>query len=226
MNQILSPNQHGFRENCSTMSALLSFLNYVYKNIDEGKKAMAVFVDLSKAFDCVDHAILLKKVECYGLRGQCNKILQSYLLNRKQFVQYYNKRSQEMEVNVGVPQGSVLGPLLFLLYINDIENCISTFYCAFADDMSLISCNRNFNAIVEHLQDNLFSLFKYFNANNLAIMNQGKTFSMQFHPIGANYLSSPLIKLEHKTVEQVKDFKLLGVYVDVIKLENSHRLCM
>ena len=103
-NNILSPNQHGFRENCSTMSALLSFLNYIYKNIDEGKKATAVFVDLSKAFDCVDHDILLKKVECYGLRGQCNKILQSYLLNRKQFVQYYDKRSQEMEVNVGVPR--------------------------------------------------------------------------------------------------------------------------
>lgn len=213
-NNMLSPNQHGFRVNRSTISALLSFLNHVYKNLDEGNKVMALFVDLSKAFDCVDHDTLLKKVECYGLRGQCNKILRSYLMNRKQFVEYYGKRSQEMEVNIGVPQGSVLGPLLFLLYINDIENFISTFYCAFADDISLLSCNQDVNIMSELVQDNLISLFNYFTSNNLA-MNQEKTFSMQFHPVGANYISSPLIKFQNRTIEQVKDFKLLGIYVDM-----------
>lgn len=213
-NNILSHNQHGFRENQSTMSALLSFLNLIYKALDEGNKVIALFVDLSKAFDCVDHNILLKKMELYGLRGQCSKILKSYLSNRKQFVEYYGNRSDTLEIDIGVPQGSVLGPLLFLLYINDIENFIYIFYCAFADDISMVSYGKTVDDMTGKLNSNLLSLYDYFNITHL-VMNLGKTFCMEFHPVGGNYTCSRLIKLNRKSIEQVKNFKLLGIHIDM-----------
>lgn len=211
---ILSKNQHGFHRNRSTLSALASILNYIYKNLDQGNKVMAVFVDLSKAFDCVDHDILLKKIECYGLHGQCQKILKSYLNNRKQFVDFCNVKSRELSVDIGVPQGSVLGPLLFLLYINDIESIFSTFYSAFADDISIIVSAKNEHEAINKLNENLSAAANYF-LNNKLVLNQDKTFSLQFHPIASNYLSSALIKLNGKSIHQVQQFKLLGIYIDL-----------
>ena len=149
---------------------------------------MAVFIDLSKAFDCVDHDILLKKIECYGLRGQCKAILQSYLANRKQFVEFCNTRSSELMVDIGVPQGSILGPLLFLLYINDIGSTFTTFYNAFADDITIIVSAENEQQAIAKLNENLTAAANYFK-NNKLILNQEKTYSLQFHPIASNYMS-------------------------------------
>lgn len=213
-NKIFSPNQHGFRENHSTISALVSILDYVYKNIDKGNKVMAIFVDLSKAFDCVNHDTLLKKIECYGLRGQCNMLLSSYLSNRTQFVEYLGEQSERLMTDIGVPQGSVLGPLLFLLYINDVDEYISTFYCAFADDMTLVASDVTTEAMITKHKNNLHRISNYMTNTGL-VMNQGKTFSLQFHPIGSNYTSSPLLKLNGKSIQQVEDFKLLGIYIDL-----------
>lgn len=214
INKILSPNQHGFRNKHSTISALVSILDYIYKNVDMGNKVMAMFIDLSKAFDCVNHDILLKKIECYGLRGQCNLLLRSYLSNRSQFVDYYGVISSKLDTDIGVPQGSVLGPLLFLLYINDIEESVPNFYCAFADDISLIVSDFDMERMSSKLEQNLNSISNYFTDSRL-IMNQEKTFSLQFHPIGSNYTSSPLIKFKGKSIQQVENFKLLGIYIDM-----------
>ena len=91
--QILSPNQQGFREHKSTITALLAILNEVYRNLDQNKKVLASFIDLSKVFDCVDHQILLEAIESYGLRGKCNDLLRSYLSDRKQFMDCFSHSS-------------------------------------------------------------------------------------------------------------------------------------
>lgn len=218
---IFSPSQHGFRKDHSTSTALLSFLDYVYRNLDLGHKVVAIYVDLSKAFDCVDHDILLSKLECYGLRGQCNDLLKSYLTNRKQFVDYLGAKSTNLDISLGIPQGSILGPLLFLLYINDINQHITTFHCAFADDITIATSDKSIALAIDNLSSNLLSISQYFTNNHL-IINREKTFFMQFHPINSNYIASPLIMFENKTIQQVKEFKLLGIYIDLSLDWKSH----
>ena len=122
-NNILSDHQYGFRKNRSTELAIIELVNKITKEIDNGKYTIGIFLDLSKAFDTIDHKILISKLEYYGIRGIARLWFENYLTNRKQIVKYKQIMSSEMIVQTGVPQGSILGPLLFILYINDIQNC-------------------------------------------------------------------------------------------------------
>ena len=119
--------QYAFREGFSTELALFEFNDYVKKEIDIGNFILTLFIDLKKAFDTVDHLILLRKLEHYGIRGHCNSFFESYLSNRKQYVHCNNVESSVMDSVCGVPQGSVLGPTLFLIYVNDMINCMKYF---------------------------------------------------------------------------------------------------
>lgn len=225
-NNLISNTQHGFRGKKSTLTALCAILDRIYKCLDNNDKVIALFVDLTKAFDCVDHELLLKKVQLYGIRGNCFHLLKSYLEYRKQYVLIEGEESARLSVNVGVPQGSVLGPLLFLMYTNDISNYLTTYHCEFADDITLLSYSANESEMNDCLAQNLNILDQYFCINKLTL-NQNKTFTMQFHPYGANYTKSQLIKLNDKSVEQVTSFKLLGIHLDMSLNWNEHvnRLC-
>ena len=119
-----NPAQFGFRVNVSTNNALVSITKNIQTQLDEGKYCAGVFVDLKKAFDTVSHNILLRKLEYYGIRGIANEWFCSYLKKREQFVSIESNMSSAKEILTGVPQGSVLGPLLFHIYVNDLHKGI------------------------------------------------------------------------------------------------------
>ena len=179
VNQCIYNLQFGFRQKHSTNHALLSMTQQIRDIMESGNIAIGVFVDFQKAFDTVNHNILIKKLNHYGIRGTANKWFESYLNKRKQCVSIAGQQSEYRYINHGVPQGSVLGPLLFLVYINDLHLSIRhSTVRHFADDTNLLyatdkSKPRNRN-IVRNLNKDLKSLNHWLLANKISL-NSTKT---------------------------------------------------
>ena len=147
-NNLIFEKQFGFRTNYSTNHALLSITERIKELVDSGNYVCGIFIDLEKAFDTVNHDILCEKLKYYGLRGNVNKLIRSYLTNRKQFVSINGFDSSLRNLLCGVPQGSSLGPLLFLIYINDFRLCLDkTEIGHFADDTFLMHGSQKLGTI-------------------------------------------------------------------------------
>ena len=137
---LLYSGQYGFRKGHSTELACIEFVDNVIHKLDCGKLPISIFLDLSKAFDTLDHTILLEKLKYHGIDGVALAWFRNYLTNRSQFVQINDIESARLAISTGVPQGSILGPLLFILYVNDICTVSEQFYpILYADDTTLIS---------------------------------------------------------------------------------------
>ena len=147
-NKLFSDSQYGFRPNHSTEQATLELIDRVISAMDNNDVPIGIFLDLSKAFDTIDHAILLSKLEHYGVDGIPLQLVKDYLTNRKQYAKLNEVNSNVLPINTGVPQGSILGPLLFIIYINDFARASSIFDCnCYADDTTLLSTlNKLVNA--------------------------------------------------------------------------------
>ena len=168
--KILYLKQFGFRKNFSTAHAIINLIDSIENAFDQNKFACGVFIDLKKAFDTVDHEILFKKLWHYGIGGIANDWFKSYFTNRMQYVSINGISSDLLKVNFGVPQGSVLGPLLFLLYIHDLHNSIrfsSPFH--FANDTGLLNTQDNMHVISTTLNKDLRELSFRLNANKIVL---------------------------------------------------------
>jgi hypothetical protein len=180
--------------------------------LDSGNVTCGVFVDFQKAFDTVNHEILLQKLEHYGFRGVINQWFRSYLTDRSQKVVINGIESDNKIMHHGVPQGSVLGPILFLIYINDLHNCIKhsvTYH--FADDTNLLNISKDYKTLQRKINYDLFQLHKWLTANKISL-NEGKTELVYFRKSGP--APTLKIKLHGKTLIPTKYVKYLGVYLD------------
>ena len=219
---ILFDNQYGFRKNHSTALALLHLYDTLANAIDNKEYTMGVFIDLSKAFDTVNHEILLAKLQHYGIGGTPLKWFESYLSGREQFVHFNGYSSSYKLVKCGVPQGSVSGPLLFLIYINDICNVSSALdILLFADDTSIFFSHKVLDSLCLTVNNELVKLTDWFSANKLSI-NIKKSNYIIFRPRQKGQTFDIKVTLSNRDVIQVKETVLIGVILDEHLTRISH----
>ena len=219
-----SENQYGFRKLHSTEYAVLEIVDRVNLELDKGNRPLALYLDLSKAFDTLNFEILLEKLKYYGVHELSLNWFKSYLENRKQYVEIENSKSDITSTSLGVPQGSILGPLLFTIYVNDIH-LSSTFFnvIQYADDTTLFSpmLNKHNLDMSSMVTNELNKVYKWLCANKLSL-NIKKTKYMIFCRQGKKQHTLLNIKIKNTLVEQVQNFDFLGITLNQNLSWGSH----
>ena len=213
VHNILANEQYAYRKSKGTDLAITDFIKNILGNFDNNHVTIAVFLDLTKAFDCVRHDILLRKLEHYGIRGTSLQWFANYLTNRKQYVKYMNAESEERPIDIGVPQGSILGPILFLVFINDFCRITNSGKeLLFADDATHFDSDVDFYTVLNRVNRNLILLSEWFLANSLAI-NLIKSGAMVLTRKNIIFPLAPVM-LQNNPIPYNYKFKFLGVMID------------
>ena len=212
-NNLFSTSQFGFLAEMSTQDAMLHVTEKIYKNLDDSLSTLAVYIDFSKCFDTLNRDILMKKLEIYGIRGSPLQLFKSYLDERYQAVKVKNVISAFKPINTGVPQGSVLGPILYLIYVNELPNISDQFsVCLFADDTTLIFKNYCKYDLFRQSDYGVNLFFSWCCANRLSI-NISKTNMMLFSNI-LTPLDIADIYMNNIKIDYASSIRFLGVIID------------
>ena len=225
INKILDERQGGFRPNHSTCKTTALFIDDIYKAMNNNNMLIATYIDAMKAFDTVDHKILLEKAELYGIQGLILKWLKNYLTDRYQCTLANNIVSNKQLITCGVPQGCVCGPLLFLIYINDLASVLE--YCRvslYADNTVIYLANQNVNDALELVQKDLNNLSEWCTRNKLTI-NSKKTkyciYGMRSN-IKKSKTINTVLSLNNNILDRVCSYKYLGFILDDHLTFNKH----
>lgn len=220
--QIINKAQYGFQKGKSTESALLDTKEEILKNMENRTYTIGLFIDLKKAFDTVKHEILISKLHDYGVRGVAAKLIKGYLTERKQYVRVGNIVSPMKTVKSGVPQGSILGPLLFITYINDLCDIPrSPKLIIYADDTNIFFTGRILMHLEDEVNDYLLKLENWLHQNQL-MLNISKSKYIVFQPINKPHGDDINIFFKNQRLEQVKSQKFLGVWFQENLSWNTH----
>ena len=215
-------NQNGFRKGKSTIKAVNEVVNHLYDYRNKGEHSIAVFLDLSKACNSINHYILFKMLDKLGITGECKIWITEYLRDRKQFVKNCGIESDLKTINYGIPQGTVLGPLIYLLYVNDIGNSnVKSDVIMFADDTAIIAHDTHLANAVSQIVDDVGRLSDWFCFNKLTL-NLDKTKCMYFSKSVYEENESIEVNIKGVRLEFVTKFSYLGIVIDRKLQFNDH----
>ena len=211
-NNIIHENQFGFQKNKSTFMPILLLQDAITRAFEEGEFALGLYIDIRKAFDTVNINLLLKKLHNYGIRHKSHGMLSSYLSGRTQSVKIRNSYSAYNDVTMGVPQGSILGPILFLIYINDLPKLNDDMTClSYADDTAIIFKSKSINHLQAKVNALLEQISEWFHANSLSL-NVSKTYSQHYTTRSSEFKLD--VKINNFPVEEKDNIRYLGVLID------------
>ena len=229
VNNILTSIQAAFRKLNSTTTSLISSTDHWHENMDNNRMNLAIFLDLRKAFDTVDHNILIKKLNSYGIVDRTGDWFESYLSNRAQFCTLNGNKSKQRTVTCGIPQGSWLGPLLFIIYLNHFQNSLQYSRTSiYADDINVTIASDDIQRMIDNASQEMLNRSEWMRIKKLSRNPHITEFMIIGHPLKAKHPSLPeSLVLNNHNIKRVTQTKSLGLIVDeILSLEAQFNLTM